>query len=458
MRRVLVLAYHFPPIGGAAVHRTVSLVRRLPELGYEPVVVTGPGADHFWSPEDRLLVDAVGDVTAERVPGPVPTSASPREGRLDRLFDRRGRWLDWWIRGASEVGSRLAPAVDLVYGALEPYRTAEAAAAIAERSGKAWVADLQDPWAFDEMRLHPTVVHRRSDRRRMRRSLSSAAAVIMNTREAERRLREGFPEFGTKLVTAIPNGFEPADFEGEPGERDPDAFRIVHTGHLHTELGEQLRASGRRRRMLGGLYAPVDILPRSHVYLLEAIERLSQREPELVSGLEVHLVGVVSDADRRVAERSGVVRTHGQIPYAHAIDLMKSSDLLFLPMHDVGSGARAGIVPAKTYDYLAAKTPILAAVPAGDARDLLSEAGNAYICDPTDTEAMAAAIADAVERRRAGVSPPEPDPQVLRRHSRDLLARRIADVFDAVLGGSEEPQQTSSRSARPADERWPKGP
>jgi glycosyltransferase involved in cell wall biosynthesis len=448
MRKVLVFAYHYPPIGGAAVHRTVSLVRRLPELGYEPVVVTGPGADHFWSPEDRLLVDAVADVTVERVTGPVPKSASPWEGRLDRLLDRRGRWLDWWIRGAEELGSKLARDVDLVYGTLEPYRTAEAAAAIGVRAGRPWVADLQDPWAFDEMRLHPTVVQRLLDRRRMRRSLSSAAAVIMNTREAERRLREGFPEFERKLVTAIPNGYEPADFEGPVSPRDPEAFRIVHTGHLHTELGEQLRASSRRRRLLGGLYAPVDILPRSHVYLLQALDALARDRPELAAGIELHLVGVLSDADRRVADGSPFVRTHGQVPYAQAIDLMRSADLLFLPMHDVGPGNRAGIVPAKTYDYLASGTPILAAVPPGDARDLLQEAGNAVLCEPTDTEGMAAAVATAVERNKARGRAPDPDPEVLRRHSRDVLSAAIAEVFGAVVEATASSELASSRSAR----------
>ena len=43
MRRVLVLSYFHPPIGGAGALRTLTLLRRLPSLGYEPVVVTGPG-------------------------------------------------------------------------------------------------------------------------------------------------------------------------------------------------------------------------------------------------------------------------------------------------------------------------------------------------------------------------------------------------------------------------------
>ena len=61
---------------------------------------------------------------------------------------------------------------------------------------------------------------------------------------------------------------------------------------------------------------------------------------------------------------------------------MRSADLLFLPMHDLPPGRRAGLVPYKTYEYLAAERPILAAVPDGDARDILSRVSHATLCRP----------------------------------------------------------------------------
>ena len=36
MKRVLFLAYHFPPQGGAGTQRAVTFARDLPALGYEP--------------------------------------------------------------------------------------------------------------------------------------------------------------------------------------------------------------------------------------------------------------------------------------------------------------------------------------------------------------------------------------------------------------------------------------
>ena len=42
MKRVLYLAYHFPPIGGGGVQRQLKLVRYLHDYGWQPTVITGP--------------------------------------------------------------------------------------------------------------------------------------------------------------------------------------------------------------------------------------------------------------------------------------------------------------------------------------------------------------------------------------------------------------------------------
>ena len=55
-RRVLTLAYHYPPVGGAGVQRMAQLSRRLPELGWAQTVITGPGDPASrWRPRDETL-------------------------------------------------------------------------------------------------------------------------------------------------------------------------------------------------------------------------------------------------------------------------------------------------------------------------------------------------------------------------------------------------------------------
>ena len=46
-KKVLFIAYYFPPIGGSGVQRSIKHVRYLPQFGYKPVVVTVKNGHNF---------------------------------------------------------------------------------------------------------------------------------------------------------------------------------------------------------------------------------------------------------------------------------------------------------------------------------------------------------------------------------------------------------------------------
>jgi len=433
VKRILLISYHFPPIGGAGAQRPAKLVRRLRELGWEAVVVTCPAdVESRWTPHDEQLVRELPsgtEVLRLRGPEPVPTTGWRRRAERWVGFEP---WRRWWIEGVVEAGRRAGP-FDLVYAWMAPFESAQAATRLARERGVPWIGDLGDPWALDEMWVFATGVHRRRALAEMRTWLGHADALVLSTPEAAEQVRTHVPGLAGKPVVAIPNGFDADDFAQPLPSRTDAAFRIVHTGYLHTEMGLRQRRSARAQRLLGGAARGLDILTRSHVYLLEAVERVRAAEPELAAGLEVHLAGVVSDADRRVADRSPTVRLHGYLPHDETVRLLRTADLLFLPMHDLPPGRRARIVPGKTYEYLAAGPPILAAVPDGDARDLLAEAGNALLCRPADVDAMAEAIAGELTRKREGRPAPGGRPEIVARYEYRHLAVELAAVFDRVL-------------------------
>lgn len=446
MRRVLFLAYHFPPIGGAGVQRSAKFVRDLPAHGYDPVVITGPGPEESrWTPVDRSLEqDVAAGTTVRRIPIQPPPSADGWRGRANRWLGRRDPFFRWWEEGVETLAEEGGPA-DLVYASMSPFESGAAAARIAAKRGIPWVADLRDPWALDEMQVYPSRVHRRSDRRRMGRVLQTAAAIVANTEEAARRIAE-LPGLADVPVITITNGFDAADFAGPAPERTDDAYRIVHAGYLHTELASS-RAERLVRRVLGGADPGVDIGTRSHVYLLRALEQLLADDPSLANRIELHLAGVLSDRDLDVVGGASIVTTHGYLAHDETVALLRSADLLFLPMHDLPAGRRATIVPGKTYEYLAARRPILAAVPDGDARDLLAHTPTATLCRPADVDAIAAAIRAGIERKERGAPLPDPPRRLLEQFERSRLSGRLAAVFDGVLGPVEAAPAAAAASA-----------
>jgi glycosyltransferase involved in cell wall biosynthesis len=439
--KVLQLAYHFPPIGGGGVQRNLEFARRLPDHGYEVIVVTGSGdAGGRWTPRDPTLLDAVPpSVAVERVSEPTPVPGRSFHRRVDKLLMRPTRFSEDWTTSVLAASERLAPDIDLIYASLVPYEAAEAAGRLATHLGVPWVADLQDPWALDEMCLYPTGLHRRADLRRMARLLSSAAAIVLNTPEAVIRFRDALPELAGKTVVSIPNGFDPDLFEDTPSRRDDegDRFRVVHTGYLHTELGLETRKNGRLRRLAGGMFLPIDILTRSHVYLMQALEEFERTEPSLRALIDVHFAGVLSETDRRSLEGVPGVKLHGYLAHRDSVSLVRTADLLFLPMHNLPEGTRAGLVPGKTYEYVRSGRPILAAIPRGDAFDLLERLPNAHLVAPDDVAGMTAAIKRRVDTWLKTGSRSTPVEDVYDEFSHSHLVGRLASLFDTVVAKSQ---------------------
>jgi glycosyltransferase involved in cell wall biosynthesis len=435
---VLLLAYYFPPIGGAGVQRSLKFARYLPEFGLRVSIVTGLGLPTGrWTPIDESLA-------AEIPRGTEVLRARTREPSTGGLSGDRVRgwlaldstWSRWWIGEAMSAALR-ASNTDCIVASASPYSSIDAAALIADRLEVPWIADLRDPWALDEMMVYPTDLHRQLERRRMRRLLSSASAVVMNTPEAVKQVVEAFPELTSRPVVSIPNGYDADDFQRvAPASKDCGKFRIVHAGYLHTVAGLQERHRSGWRRRLGGVTPGVDILTRSHVFLLAAIDRLLEHDPSLAGRLEVHFAGVISDIGREFAGRSSGTVVHGYLPHRDSIALIRSADLLFLPQQNVGPGRRSSTIPGKTYEYLASGRPILGAVPAGDTRDLLAAAGHS-VCEPDDVESIAQNIAVAIARHDANLAPTRLDAGLIRRFERRRLAGELAElVRDVTVGVS----------------------
>ncbi len=288
------------------------------------------------------MADVPPELEVHRLDSAAEPGGSTRwRGRAERWLFLQSRWSRWWVENSVDLGCRITADVDLIYVWMQPYDSAEAGAALSQRLGRPWVADLGDPWALDEMMVYPSALHRRRDLARMGALLGSAAAIVMSTPEAVHRLLARFPQLADRPVLAIPNGFAAEDFAGDPPARTDDTFRIVHTGYLHTELGLQQRRSRPLRRALRGSVPGLDILTRSHVYLVEAVNRVLDSDPSLMGKVELHLAGVSTEADRDVAARCPVARLHGYVTHTESVELMRSADLLFLPMQDLPHGIRA---------------------------------------------------------------------------------------------------------------------
>lgn len=440
MRKILFIAYHFPPAGGGGVQRSLKFVKYLPDFGYLPEVLTIEAPDdRRWTPKDQALMDEVPpQVKIHRVSIPDEVHVPGKLERAAREFlGMRSRFGRTWMERVIEAGSRIAAEKkpDLIFVTMSPFDGADAAAEISRRTGIPWVADLRDPWALDEFQLHRTRWHRELEKLQMAKALESAALVIMNTPESARRVKESLPRLKNRNVVSLTNGYDASDFAGEVEPIGGGKFNIVHSGYFHAESGLVEQAKRSQYRLLGRTLPGVERLPRSHFYLLKALEQWLAETPGIVDTVRVHCVGVLSATDQRLIDESPakpLFSCSGYLNHAECLRYVRGADLLFLPMHKMPPGMRAGLVPGKTYEYMAAGRPVLATLPESDARDFLTKAGTGVFAAPGDVAGMLAALKEQHSVWQSGQAGKPWNGEYVQQFERRNLTRDLANFFDRI--------------------------
>jgi glycosyltransferase involved in cell wall biosynthesis len=255
--------------------------------------------------------------------------------------------------------------------------------------------------------------------------------------------RRALPAAAADRVTVIPNGWDRNDFQGPPPVCPPgDQLTLVYGGtFLCGALYQHERLS---RRLFGWLrHAPEPVQPggRTPLHLLAAMRLLRERGSPAAS-VRLLAIGPVDAALQRCVRESGVqdhVELRDHRSHAEVIAAIRSADALFLTLHGLPAGHRSRIVPGKTYEYLATGRPILAALPAGDARDLVARSPRSFLCEPGDEAAIATQL-EALHRnwQRGDYAlslPPDPFADWERRHLCHQLAAFLGEVVHRTARG-----------------------
>ncbi|MDY0747251.1 glycosyltransferase [Paucibacter sp. R3-3] len=417
MRRVLFLAYLFPPIANSGTRRSLAFVNHLPDCGWHPLVLGWDPEPHVGL-EPEMLAELRPGTRIERVPLLSRLRAQRWAGWLPRAVSRRlVEALAWRLRVRStvpdEAAGWLKPAVeravelhrregfDAIYASGWPWTAFLIAREVSRRTGKPYVLDYRDQWTpSGDMAWEQATPEQLRDNPALERlAAKDAAAIVTVTRALVDSVGRDCGRDDLHLIT---NGFEPSDFAGEAPPPGDGLLRIAYTGVWRPGYG------------LHDLYAAVALLG-------------SQGHPELAR-LRVLAAGFAPGP----AAEAGVsewVSELGRVPHGEAVTLMKQADLLYLPV-PTGYYAIASL-PGKLFEYLACGRPILAIVPAAsEVAQVLDDTGGGVRVEPGDVAGLALTLL-AWLRGEAQVAPPHG----IDRYSRAATAQRLARVLDAAVDG-----------------------
>jgi glycosyltransferase involved in cell wall biosynthesis len=416
------VAFHYPPcVGSSGVLRTLKFSRYLPEYGWQPMVLTANSRAYAQTAPAQL-----GEIPASVVVKRAFALNSGRHlairGRSLRVMALPDRWVSWTL-GAVPAGLRLIRRHRrAMLWSTYPIATAHLIGLILHRlTGRPWVADFRDSMTEEAYPAHPLT--RRTYLAIERAAVDHAASLVFTAQSTLAMHLKRYPQLDPSRCHVIANGYDEADFVGLD-----DARGGAPTG-------------GRPLRLLhAGLVYPEERDPRP---LFRALARL-KREGRVTAGMlsvELRASGSEAEYARLLAQLAvdDVVNLLPALPYTEILREGFQADALLLLQ---GASCNHQI-PAKLYEYLRLRKPILALTDArGDTAEVLARTGGATVIDIADEEALYRGLPGFLETLRAGRHPlPAEDRTVAyARHSQaGVLAACLDDLFASRQARCELP-------------------
>ncbi len=438
-KRVLVVSYNFPPVGGAGVQRVTKFVKYLPEFGWDATVLTteNPSVPVY---DESLLADIPPQTVVVKARTLEPgyalkriVSASNAE-KVTRSVSEGGRSMTsngdspsltlrvtlaaaakralrgvanlllqpdpqvLWNSQAIEAGLRVLGQRkhDAIFVTAPPFSSLLIGAELARRTGLPLVLDYRDEWSISNSYLENKRLgwlSRTWQQHQQSLCVRAASALVATTRHSAESLQEVARASECRpLVTHIYNGFDSADFHDETPPLADAAIETTNDPAQPYKLA-----------YIGTLWNLTSVEP-----VVRAVRQLVDRSPDLASRLELHFVGRRTAAQDEWLDQLGplpcrVVR-QPYLDHDAALRLMRSADGLCLLLSDLPEAGR--VVPAKMFEYLAVRRPIFAIVPPGEVSSLLNDCPFAFVHSPSDVTGLAQRLGDEIERHRLGVSLP----------------------------------------------------
>ncbi len=232
---VLMIAYYFPPMGGAGVQRTLKFVKYLPEYGWQPHVLTVRDSSRL---QDSSLASEIPDgLSVTRTP--ILHLPSQLPWRLRNFISRWFLIVDGqigWLPFANDPGRRVIEEhkVRIIYSTSAPYTAHLIARRLQRQTHLPWVADFRDPWMGNTLVNYPTEFHRRLNKRLEYSIFSEADRVILNTEGSLQYYAREYPDLPAGKLVTIPNGYDQDDIPNiSPDQIKKTIFTIVHLGSLY---------------------------------------------------------------------------------------------------------------------------------------------------------------------------------------------------------------------------------
>lgn len=409
MKKVLMIAYDYPPLGGGGVLRTLKFTKYLPQYGFQPYILTVKNP-MYRIKDPTLLKEIPPEARVFRA-----FSFEHRVLRAPRLLNLNLKWFYipdeniGWLPFAIRAGARIIKKenIDLIFATSPIWTSLLIGCLLKRRTKKPLVVDFRDPWVNGPFAKYPTNLHKNIEEKMETEILTHSEYVITVSDTIRHNLIEKYPFIKSK-IEVITNGFDLGDFGNLRTHEQNDKFRMTHAGSLYGT--------------------------RTAKPLLLALKQLIEEKAGPREELEVVFAGNYGKETPLLVENLGlgdVVKLVMYIPHKQCVELMLNSQVLLLLITEKGLHEE-GTLTGKLFEYLASRRPIMAIGPEnGEAAKIIKSHKAGRIVSPDNIQSIKQTIIDFYEKWKQGkLAMTKSD---ITRYDRRILTQRLAHIFERLL-------------------------
>jgi glycosyltransferase involved in cell wall biosynthesis len=411
LKRVLMVAFHFPPFNiSSGIQRTLRFAQYLPQFNWDPLVLSAHPRSYS-GVSAASLAEVPPDLQVRRAFALDTAKHLSLRGAYPQWLALPDRWWTWWI-GAVPAGLRLIRRLkpDALWSTY-PIATAHLIAYALHRiTGIPWVADFRDPMVEPGYPSNP--LERAAFDRIERMTLKHCERAVFASPGALRLCAERNPDVPQSRLAIIENGYDEGSFAA-----------------AEHAAGQRRSSGGPLALVHSGIVYPSERDPRAFFAALAQLRRngtIANGKLKVVmrgAGNDDYLQGLIAHYGI-----DDIVTLEPSLPYRAALAEMIAADgLLVLQAANCNNQ-----VPAKLYEYLRARRPILGLTdPGGDTAAVLKNAGIDTIARLDSQEEIAGLLVRFLDLLRLGCAPVAQEASIAAA-SRRSRTMELARVLDAV--------------------------
>jgi len=433
LKRVVLLAPYFLPRRRVGSWRPFKFAIHLQEYGWEPHIITIQEKKETLTAREA---DLLADIPIYEIKSPIDFTHQigrqleyngsnayallKKTGTKKNKFKPVLNWIDkhfpidTWLPllfFRQEVIKKFIETIDphLLWSTGDPWSSHWLAKKLANQYDLPWVADFRDPWTLGDLKVKQRANFVRGiDKKQEKSVIKESSALTFTSHQTEKLYARHYPSVNEKGNTIF-NSFDSTLFKDEM-----DAEALFDEKHLNL--------------IFFGKFRPLS--PATP--FIEILSKMKQKHPDQWQKIRMHSFGTLSKREISLAKAKGVYQnfvSFKPIALENALPVLRQADVLWLSTHP----GRKNIIPAKLWDYLAARRPILSVAPNPEIEKILQQTGTGVQLQTNHQTAVVKLLRECVCAKSGNSSFPIStvfDDQAIKRYDADVTTQKLAHIFD----------------------------